>query len=164
MFNRSKIIIIGLAVLLIFTGVIYAQNQKKLAQQDDKFEIAQNMNDQNSEEQNDENTAKKAAGMINFEELMAVHPETQEIYSEYQTEKEAINEGENAEENLMKLKENYYPLVIKSTKPELAEFAASQNIDLLLVNDNPVVGEKTDDQKLSEVEDLTDQFKNFLNN
>lgn len=164
MFNRSKIIIIGLAVLLVFTGVIYAQNQKEIAQQDDKFEIAQNMNDQNSEEQNDENTAKKAAGMINFEELMAVHPQTQEIYNEYQLEKEEIENGENTEENLMKLKEKYHQLVVEATKVDLEEFAASQNINLLLVNDKVVLGEKDDEQELTEVQDLTAEFKDFLNN
>ncbi|RAK12664.1 hypothetical protein C8C77_10735 [Halanaerobium saccharolyticum] len=171
MFRRSKIIIFGLAVLLIFTGVIYAQNQKELAQQDDKFEIAQNMDDQNTEEQNndqaeqnEENTAEKTTGMINFEELMAVHPQTQEIYNEYQLEKEEIENGENTEENLMKLKEKYHQLVVEATKVDLEKFAASQNINLLLINDKVVLGEKADEQELTEVQDLTAEFKDFLNN
>jgi hypothetical protein len=163
MFRRSKIIIFGLAVLLIFTGVIYAQNQKQVEQQDDKFEIAQNMDNQNTEEQNDGKTTAKKAGKINFEKLMEIHPKTQDLFSQYQLEKEEINKGENVEENMMKLKEKYHQLVVEAAKVDLEEFAASQNIDLLLINDKVILGEKDEAQEISELQDFTAVFNDFLN-
>jgi hypothetical protein len=214
--NRSKILTFGLIVLIIFTGVIYAQNQKSAEEPGDKFEITENkekvetdataddqtavekengeedikvesdvnnttnneeMSKQESEQtenKNQENelksdqqdstadTADKTAGMIDFEKLIASHPETQEIYKEYQTEKEQIEEGKNKEENLEKLKNTYTYLVIKKTRADLEEFAEKNDLDLLVINDQVVVGEK-DKEELPELKDESNQFKEFLN-
>ena len=207
--NRSKILTFGLIVLIIFTGVIYAQNQKTAEESADKFEITENKEenddleeskqpeeeiktesdvstelteDENSQEiepaesknreteaeSDTENSAADSAdrnaGMIEFEELVATHPETEKIYEEYQKEKEQIEAGENKEENLAKLKETYTYLVVNETESDLKDFAEAKELDLLVINDQVVLGEQKEGEKLPELENKSEEFKNFLNN
>lgn len=180
--NRSKIITFGLIVLIIFTGVIYAQSQKNVEDPNDKFEITENRKEENISEENTEVDAenkstktatdsenisdlnsKQAAGMINLEELMAVHPQTRELHNEYIAKKEKLQTNENSEENIEKLKENYSTLVIKKTESDLRKFAEKEDLQLLMVNDKVVFGSKTEYQDLTEVNNQTDSFKKFLN-
>ncbi|CCU80982.1 hypothetical protein HSACCH_02481 [Halanaerobium saccharolyticum subsp. saccharolyticum DSM 6643] len=207
--NRSKIFTFGLIVLIIFTGVIYAQNKRKVKEQVDKFEITENRkkkdikdpkidnieeyneselkteSDINTELISEENTevntekkitetaadsenssdlnSKQAAAMINLEELMAFHPETQELNKKYISKKNKLKAGENSAENIEILKENYRPLVIEKTKSDLRKFAEKEGLNLLLVKDKVVFGSKTEYQDLTEVNNQTDNFKKFLN-
>jgi hypothetical protein len=213
--NRSKILTFGLIVLIIFTGVIYAQNQKSAEETGDKFEITENNEELKSEvtdkketpeqedleqdfkiesdvesapevedkietasplaeenqdnkiesntEDSDADTADGNAGMIKFEELISSHPETQKIYQEYKTEKEQLEDGENKAENLAKLKDTYTSLVLKKTGSDLKEFAEAKNLNLLVVNNQIVVGEKDKEEKLPELKDQSQEFKDFLN-
>jgi len=207
--NRSKILTFGLIVLIIFTGVIYAQNKRKVKEQVDKFEITENRKEKDikdpkidnieeyneselktesdinteliSEENTEVNTEKKitetaadsenssdlnskqAAAMINLEELMAFHPETQELNKKYISKKNKLKAGENSAENIEILKENYRPLVIEKTKSDLRKFAEKEGLNLLLVKDKVVFGSKTEYQDLTEVNNQTDNFKKFLN-
>jgi len=207
--NRSKILTFGLIVLIIFTGVIYAQNKRKVKEQVDKFEITENRKEKDikdpkidnieeyneselktesdinteliSEENTEVNTEKKitetaadsenssdlnskqAAAMINLEELMAFHPETQELNKKYISKKNKLKAGENSAKNIEILKENYRPLVIEKTKSDLRKFAEKEGLNLLLVKDKVVFGSKTEYQDLTEVNNQTDNFKKFLN-
>jgi len=178
--NRSKIVTFGLIVLIIFTGVIYAQSQKDVENKADKFEITENRKEENFEDQKIDNSeeynesevnsqnnsnlnSKPAAGMINLEELMAVHPKTRKLHNEYITEKEKLQAEENSAENIENLKDNYTTLVIEKTKSDLIKFAEKEDLNLLLVNDKAVFGSKTEYQDLTEVNNQTDSFKKFLN-
>ena len=174
--NRSKILTFGLIVLIIFTGVIYAQNKRKVKEQVDKFEITENRKEKdikdpkidnieeyNESENNSGLNSKQAAAMINLEELMAFHPETQELNKKYISKKNKLKAGENSAENIEILKENYRPLVIEKTKSDLRKFAEKEGLNLLLVKDKVVFGSKTEYQDLTEVNNQTDNFKKFLN-
>lgn len=208
--NRSKIVTFGLIVLIIFTGVIYAQSQKDVENKDDKFEITENRKEENFEDQKIDNSeeyneselktesdinteliseenievnnaknkssetevgsqnnfdlnSKPAAGMINLEELMAVHPKTRKLHNEYIAEKEKLQAEENSAENIENLKDNYSTLVVEKTKSDLIKFAKKEDLNLLLVNDKVVFGSKTEYQDLTEVNNQTDSFKKFLN-
>lgn len=207
--NRSKILTFGLIVLIIFTGVIYAQNQKTAEETNDKFEITENkeessaldsseqpeediktesdvsteLTDKDSVQESDAaedksqelepesdnedsaaDSADRNAGMIEFEELIAAHPETEEINEEYQAEKEQLKEGENKEENLEKLNETYTSLLIEKTRTDLIDFAEAEELDLLVVNDQIVLGEEAEEEELPELKDQSQEFKDFLNN
>jgi len=211
--NRSKILTFGLIVLIIFTGVIYAQNQKSAEEPNDKFEITEKKEESSdlekseqpeeevktesdvSTELTEENTvqeteeldgksqdaeteaetesaakdtapdsADRNAGMIEFEELIAAHPETKEIYADYQADKEQLAEGENKEENLEKLNKTYTNLIIEKTRSDLEDFAEAEELDLLVVNDQLVLGEKEKEEELPELENKSEEFKDFLNN
>jgi hypothetical protein len=207
--NRSKILTFGLIVLIIFTGVIYAQNQKSAEEPNDKFEITEKKEESSdlekseqpeeeiktesdvSTELTEENTVQESeepdsksqnaetesaakdsapdsadrnAGMVEFEELIAAHPETKEIYADYQADKEQLAEGENKEENLEKLNKTYTNLIIEKTRSDLEDFAEAEELDLLVVNDQLVLGEKEEEEELPELENKSEEFKDFLNN
>ncbi|PUU93818.1 MAG: hypothetical protein CI947_791 [Halanaerobium sp.] len=67
--NRSKILTFGLIVLIIFTGIIYAQNQKTAEEPNDKFEITESKESEQSEVESGSkdsalDSADRNAGMI----------------------------------------------------------------------------------------------------
>lgn len=111
-----------------------------------------------------DSTADQTARIIEFEELFKTHPETESLYQEYKAKKEKVKAGENPEKDMEDLKESYLPLVVQNTKEDLKEFADAKDIDTLIINEKIVIG---DDEyypdKLTDIEDKTDEFKNFLN-
>jgi len=118
-----------------------------------------------SSNQNDiNNTADKTARIIEFEELFKIHPQTESLYQEYQAKKKKIKEGSSSEKDIKELKESYLPLVIENTKKDLKKFTEANNIDTLIVNKKIVIG---DDEyypdKLTDIDNKTEEFKNFLN-
>lgn len=191
--NRKKIIAIGLAVLIIFSGVIYAKNKTEEPETNNKFEITENIDSEQSakdeinnektdtdieaetlnevempkelktdqaEEAEMENTDHSAA-KIDFEKLMAAHPETKSIYEEYKVEKENIKGEENEAKKLNELKKNYYPFIMDKVKADLEAFANTKEFNLLLVNQEAVIGQKSE-KEMTNIKDQTDQFIEFI--
>lgn len=175
--KRNKIIAIGLAVLIIFSGVIYAKNKSELPETKNKFEITENVKPENKEsevnngvempkelavDQKDQSEKKEQKAVkIDFEKLMAAHPETKSIYQEYKVEKENIKGEENEKAKLKELKKNYYPFILEKVESDLKKFAEKNEIKLLMVEEKAVVGQKPE-KELENLEDKTDQFIEFL--
>lgn len=192
--NRKRIIAIGLAVLIIFSGVIYAKNKNEQPESKNKFEITENVNsEQSNQSDQDKIENEKAeteteavngvempkepktdqaetaeignkdqlAAKIDFEKLMAAHPETASIYEEYKVEKENVMTKEDAAEKLKELKKNYYPFIMDKVKEDLEDFAKAKEINLLIVNKKAVLGQKNE-KEIANIKDQTAQFIEFL--
>lgn len=194
MLNRKNIFVFILIVFVIFTGIIYAQQEEVPQNKDEQFEITEKseqkedmktesevsselLDEESSEMKNTEenkslssdqdlisDTADQTAKIIGFEELFKIHPETESLYQEYQAKKKKIKKGDNPEKDMAALKESYLPLVVDNTKEDLKKFAAAKEIDTLIINEKIVIGEdEYYPDKLTDIENMTAEFKNFLN-
>ncbi len=194
MFNRKNIFVFILIVFVIFTGIIYAQQEEVPQNKDEQFEITEKssqeegmktesevsselLTEESSEQENTEQSkslnsdqdalndpADKTAKIIGFEELFQFHPETKSLYKEYQAKKEKIKKSDSPEKDMAALKKSYLPLVVENTKDDLKEFAEAKEIDTLIINEKIVIGEdKYYPDKLTDIENMTAEFKSYLN-
>jgi len=146
---RKKILVVLSVMVLIAFGAnnIFAEEESTSTnQQDTEFK----------------------AGMVKLESILELHPDTQDLYTEYQNELSQLNtttsdEGDDKETTVKKLKQKYISLLRNKIQGDLDQFTNSLDLDVLLI-DNTIVNGNPDinPDNLSNITDLTQYLETYL--
>lgn len=154
MITKTKILTVLMALLLLTTGVIYAQGPEG------------NMDQQNGTEMIKEE-GQYRAGLLYLEDLLEMDPALETLNEEYQTKLDEINsnDSEDKEAQIQDLKTEYTALSIEQTEADFSQFSEEFGLDILVVNKTAVYNPKElDPQNITEFENMSTYFKSHLDN
>lgn len=152
MITRSKILTVLMALLLLATGVIYAQDSE---------------GDMDQQNEMMEQEGQYRAGLLYLEDLLEMDPTLETLAEEYQTKLAEIKaaDGEDKEAQIRELKTEYTSLSIEKTKADFTAFAEEFGLDILVINETAVYNSKElDPQNITEFENMNSYFKSYLDN
>lgn len=150
LFKKSRVIAVLLIVLILGSGAVFAQDVDS---------------DMGNAPGADTEKAPVTAGRLALENVLQLHPETQDLYQKYTEDLAAIQESgaEDMDSQITELNQKYIASVTDKIQADLDQFTENQKLDVLLINDTIVSGnQEIDPAQLADVPELSSEFENYL--